>query len=489
MIIDRIYEWARIHPNKGAIVQNASTINYATYARAIESTRKFLARQQLPQGTTACLLISNLSNCWIVSIAMRAIGLNTIAVPSVALAQQLQIRDLSCFVAMERELGARDVTLPENTAARLIVVPTAIFADIHQGDPPAPLNMKSLYGGHIMYTSGTTGTNKKIFMSSDLEDKRNARRAEILPIDADTISNGLYFQPWTGGGYKQPLATWHKGACIVFDQNQNWAKNLFKFGVTRVYLVPHQIKALFASRAAPSAGTGKPGDCVISVSSGFLPFEFAERVVRELTSRLAIKYSATELIDVPMEAWYKNKDDLVWLDVANDCKVEIVDELERECLPNQEGQIRIKLKEIDVLSYMENDEANRRVFRDGYFYPGDMAVKRADGRIRILGRVDDVVNLQGTKVAVAPIEQDFQRYLEVDEVCIFAHLNEAGREELIVAIQSSATPPQAKLDHIRKNFKYFDTVRFPVLREFPRTETGTSKVRRGALKNLVTQSS
>jgi acyl-CoA synthetase (AMP-forming)/AMP-acid ligase II len=88
-----------------------------------------------------------------------------------------------------------------------------------------------------------------------------------------------------------------------------------------------------------------------------------------------------------------------WLEIVNDCNVEIVDELGRECLPDQEGQIRIKLKEIDVLSYMENDEVNRRIFRDGYFYPGDMAVKRSDGRIRI------VVNLQGAKVAVAPTER------------------------------------------------------------------------------------
>jgi hypothetical protein len=44
------------------------------------------------------------------------------------------------------------------------------------------------------------------------------------------------------------------------------------------------------------------------------------------------------------------------------------------------------------------------------------------------------------------------------------------------------------LDHIREKFKYFETVRFPILREFARTETGTGKVRRRALKNLVTQS-
>ncbi len=487
MIIDRIYEWAHVQPNKAALIQNAAAINYATYARAIETTRKFLERQQLPQGSTAALLISNISNCWIVSIAMRAIGLNTIAVTSVAQAQQFQIRDLSCFVVMEKEAGAHDLAMPNSANARLIVVPTAIYANIHQGDLPAPPEINSLYGGHILYTSGTTGSNKKIFMASHQEDQRNSRRAEILPIDGDAILNGLNFHLWAGGGYKQPLAAWHKGACIVFDQSTNWKDNLFKFGVNHVYLVPHQVKALFASRPASSSRDSKPNNCVIAISSGFLSSEFADRVIRELTPKLSIKYSATELIDVPMELLYKSKDDLVWLEIVNDCKVEIVDELGRQCPPHQEGQIRIKQKEIDVLSYMENDDASRRVFRDGYFYPGDMAVKRADGRIRILGRVDDVINLQGAKVAVAPIEQDLQRYLQADEVCLFVHFDDAGQEELIVAIKSSSTPSQTKLDHVRQSFPLFETVRFSVLKEFPRTDTGTGKVRRVALKNLLTK--
>jgi acyl-coenzyme A synthetase/AMP-(fatty) acid ligase len=486
MIIDRLYEWAHIQPNKTALIHNATAISYATFARIIERTRKFLEGQQLPQGSTAALVIFNLANCWVANIALRAIGLNTIAVTSTLQAQQLQIRDLSCFVLIEGgEVDPHDLAMPASANARLIVVPRAIYADIHQDDLPAPLGMNSLYGGHILYTSGTTGSYKQIFMSSDLEDRRNSRRADVLSVDTDTIFNGLFFRLWTGAGYKQPLAVWHRGACIVFDQSKNWPNNLFRFGITRVFLLPYHVRALFASRSALFQNNTKLNDCVISVSGGFLPSEFAERITRELTPKLLINYSATELIDVPLQTWYENKDDLVWLKIVNDCKVEIVDELGRECLPYQEGEIRIARKEIDASAYIQNDDDSRRVFRDGYFYPGDMAIKRADGRIRILGRVEDVINLHGAKVAVTPIEQDLQRYLEADEVCLFGHINDLGQEELIVAIQSSSAPPQEKLDHIRKRFHFFETVRFSVLRDFPRTDTGTGKVRRLSLRNRL----
>jgi acyl-coenzyme A synthetase/AMP-(fatty) acid ligase len=487
MIIDRIYEWAHIQPNKIALIHNVTAINYATFARVIERTRKFLEDRQLPQGSTAALLIVNLANSWIISTAMRAIGLNTIAVTSVSQAQRLQIRDLSCFVTLEGDgAGTHDLAVPNSANARLIVVPKAIYANIDQDDLPAPPGMNALYGGHILYTSGTTGSYKQIFMSSDLEDKRNARRGEILFADTDAILNGLNLGLWTGGGYKQPLAMWHKGACIVFDQTENWPDNLFKFGITRVFLLPDQVRALFASRSALLQNDTKRNNCVFSVSGGFLPSEFAERIDRELTSRLLIQYSSTELIDVPMASWYENSDDLIWLKIVNDCKVEIVDELGQECSPHQEGEIRIARKETDASCYIQNDDDSRRVFRDGYFYPGDRAVKRADGRIRILGRAEDVINLQGQKVAVAPIEQDLRRYLAADEVCLFGHFNDLGQEELIVAIQSSSAPAQAKLDHIRKTFYYVETVRFSVLREFPRTDTGTNKVRRVSLKNRLT---
>src|SRR5262245_43992335 len=171
-----------------------------------------------------------------------------------------------------------------------------------------------------------------------------------------------------------------------------------------------------------------------------------------------------------------------WLTPDDGRTIEIVDENGNVC---REGELRFLLTEVDCTSYLDDEEASAIVFRDGYFYPGDMAVRRADGRIRILGRVDDVVNVQGRKCAVAPIEQEIQQLLGVDEVCLFSGLNAAGNEELAVAIQSARQLSRSEVEVVARRCAPFETVRVTVFHEFPRTETGMRKTRRSVLKKLV----
>jgi hypothetical protein len=52
-------------------------------------------------------------------------------------------------------------------------------------------------------------------------------------------------------------------------------------------------------------------------------------------------------------------------------------------------------------------------------------------------------------------------------------------------MQSDRKPPTEKLHHIEREFASFESIRFAVFREFPRTDTGTRKVRRADLKALI----
>jgi acyl-coenzyme A synthetase/AMP-(fatty) acid ligase len=125
------------------------------------------------------------------------------------------------------------------------------------------------------------------------------------------------------------------------------------------------------------------------------------------------------------------------------------------------------------------------VFRDGCFYPGDLAVRRADGRIRVLGRTADVLNAGGQKIPAGPIELEIQRMLNVSEVCLFAGLNAQGQEELVIAVEADHTPDRAALEQVGRTFSIFPTVRFAVLAAFPRTEGGMRKTRRPELRRMV----
>jgi acyl-coenzyme A synthetase/AMP-(fatty) acid ligase len=112
-------------------------------------------------------------------------------------------------------------------------------------------------------------------------------------------------------------------------------------------------------------------------------------------------------------------------------------------------------------------------------------VRRVDGRVCILGRTADVLNVQGTKVAVAPLELEFQRMLGVDEVCLFSGLNEAGQDELVIAVQSDKEVSRSSIDTIARKFPSFERIRVAVFKEFPRTVTGTQKTQRTVLRKFV----
>jgi acyl-coenzyme A synthetase/AMP-(fatty) acid ligase len=142
------------------------------------------------------------------------------------------------------------------------------------------------------------------------------------------------------------------------------------------------------------------------------------------------------------------------------------------------------LSELDCQNYLDDEEASARVFRDGFFYSGDRAVRRGDGRIRILGRTADVVIVQGDKIAAAPMEQKIQRRLQVDEVCMFSGLSNEGHEELVIAIQTDRNIPRSELESLASNFRRAK-VRFWVHRAFPRAQSGMKKTNRRELRKLV----
>jgi acyl-coenzyme A synthetase/AMP-(fatty) acid ligase len=480
MIIDRIYTWARVRPDRTAIVKDGVAATYGQFARAIERTRTYLEKLELPERTTAAVLIEDLANCWTVCIALRSLGLNVITAMTAQQIHELKVRNLSCFVLIEGD--TETVKLPP-PRIRLEVVPTSLYADLDRDELPAPIGADERYGGHILYTSGTTGAHKKLLWAAATEDRRNAWRTQVYGLPNDFVVNNLAFRASTAIGVWGPMVAWHSGCCVVFDQTKDFASNLFKFGVTRASLVPAQLRYLFASAQTAAEPPHDRRGRVLAISGGFLSRTHADVIVRTLAPTLQFNYASTETVDIALSSTYRTAEDLVWLSVNGDSRAEIVDDDGRHCGHGEEGRLRIALREIDVEGYLDDPDASRRAFQDGCFYPGDRAVSRADGRIRILGRIDDVINLQGEKVAVAPIEQDLRDYLRVDDVCLFLRTNDAGDEILDVAIETLSIPPSERLRRVRKEFPLIPHVDFHIMKQFPRTATG--KVQRAVLSTTL----
>jgi acyl-coenzyme A synthetase/AMP-(fatty) acid ligase len=103
----------------------------------------------------------------------------------------------------------------------------------------------------------------------------------------------------------------------------------------------------------------------------------------------------------------------------------------------------------------------------------------------VLGRALDVVNIGGLKVATAPIEEVVQQALGINVVCVFSGLDQNGEDGLVVALETSEPIDKSKLQSVVSKLPSGTLVRFVGLREFPRNQSGTQKVNRIALRQLV----
>jgi acyl-coenzyme A synthetase/AMP-(fatty) acid ligase len=186
-----------------------------------------------------------------------------------------------------------------------------------------------------------------------------------------------------------------------------------------------------------------------------------------------------------LKSFYQTVDDLHWLQPVPGCLVEIAREDGSLCRPHEEGLVRVLLSDIDATGYLDDPEATARFFRDGFFYPGDIGIKREDGAVRILGRVADVLNVRGDKLAVGPLEQQVQDLLHVETLCLFSGLSREGVDELVVVIESDRTLSREDMQKVAARFPQFERVRFENVQKFPRTEAGMQKIKRGDLRKLV----
>jgi acyl-coenzyme A synthetase/AMP-(fatty) acid ligase len=477
MLLERIYEWARSRPKKTAIIDNDVPINYASFSRAIDAARRFLEPHALPAGRTAIVLFKSPLEGWILLLALRSLGLNTICVETIEIAERLKLRDVAFLVVAQSELNSHDLRAQTLTGTQVIVVPTTIYASVHTGEVPAIRLNNPPFGGHIIFTSGTTSGHKKLVLDSTFEDRRNETRARIYSFSKDTITNEVSGLS-NGTGAKSAPAVWHVGGCVVYDWRPDHFSRMFRHGVNSLKVPPFVLRKLV--RSVRTSGPMNH-DCELIIGAGFLSVSLAEEAISRVARRLMITYGSSEMGATLLLSRFTATHDMHWLAPGDGRTIQIVDERGNEC---PEGELRIPLTDIDCTSYLDDQEASAKVFRNGFFYPGDMAVRRADGRIRILGRVDDMVNVRGQKIAVAPIEHEIQQLLGVDEVCLFCGLNAAGNEELAVAIQSSRQLSRSEVEAVACRWPS-ERVRVTVFNEFPRTETGSRKTRRSVLKKLV----
>ena len=480
ILMQKLIEHARSGPDRTALIENDVPVSYADFVGMTLRVRHWLAQERLPRGAFAAVIADGFRDQLVITPALRTLDMDAVNVANLQMLKELRLKNLAC-VAVTPEAASKPKTTELDPQVRLIVVPQELLVPSAASPEMTYAELDRPGGGYLSLTSGTTGRYKKLFQTGSDIEAATARAFDegVIEYDQNTVVHGLNFPLYTGAG-GSAAAVWLVGGHVIFHRNPDLLTNYFRHRPTEGFLspayVPHFLQAQPTSLPIQE-------NFRLSIGGGFLPVALAETIVRQITPKLDIIYGSTEGGGV-LRSRYRSPDDLHWL-VDDRSRFEIVDEDGRPCPTGVEGELRAQIREFEPRGYLDDDVATAHFFRGGFFYPGDLAVRREDGRIRILGRTDDVLNLDGWKIPVAPLEGEIERTIGARAVCLFGETNEKGQEQVIVAVEADRLPPEDAIRGLLAGRPGFDRYRIAVLKSFPRSEVGYRKVNRRALRKLL----
>jgi acyl-coenzyme A synthetase/AMP-(fatty) acid ligase len=343
-------------------------------------------------------------------------------------------------------------------------------------------------GGQILQSSGTTGLHKRLLLQSKNENMVFEDYLLAYPNHPDDAYYAMDFGLWSSAGYKAPAWKWWVGGCTILDQSPHMLERFFTYRFDSAFLIQPHLKAVVEMAKA----TGRKLESTsIYFGGGPLPAALARDALKWLTPDLHQTYGSTEIISPCLHTEsLVDGNEFHWLRETGRRTVSVVGPDGAECPPNTMGTLRIQLEPADFSEYLDDPVTTAVFFKGNWFYPGDLAIKRNDGRFRIEGRETDTIVIGGIKFGIAPMEAKAREWFGVDDICIFTRMTADGKNEICFVLETS-NPIDASANAQMVAFlsaakiRHFDRGQICAMAELPRAANGMRKLNRKAVREAV----
>ncbi len=280
----------------------------------------------------------------------------------------------------------------------------------------------------LFTSSGTTGRPKKLMLTHRQIMARWRGGTPMWPLPMfERLLCQIGVDTW--GGYSMVTRTWAIGGAVCLFNATPAA--LLARGVTGLLTSPRQLQLLL--ERTPPDFSPIPDLTIVCGGSRVSP-TLAMAARMRLGARGIIAYGSTEagMIACMPFPLIETDASLTGI-VAPGVEIEAIDAEGLPVPPGVEGEIRVRTLDM-APGYFEDPEATARHFRDGWFHPGDVGSISAAGEVRILGRVDDLVNAGGVKIAPEVIEEVLLSLPSVRDAGVFSLEDPTGKVGLWAAI-------------------------------------------------------
>jgi acyl-coenzyme A synthetase/AMP-(fatty) acid ligase len=148
--------------------------------------------------------------------------------------------------------------------------------------------------------------------------------------------------------------------------------------------------------------------------------------------------------------------------------------------PGEVGAVRVRGTGM-VAGYLDDAVATGLMFREGWFCPGDLAVRDAAGGLRLVGRRVDVLNLGGAKVPSVDLESRIAACHGVRDVAVLQRNDDTHSPPLTVCVVAAREVLAPLEKTVRALIDFPFTLR--QVARIPRTNEG--KIRRLELQEAL----
>jgi acyl-coenzyme A synthetase/AMP-(fatty) acid ligase len=283
---------------------------------------------------------------------------------------------------------------------------------------------------YIQFTSGTTGSPKGAIHSHvdpiHYHERIASALFELCPEDVSLSVSKLSFAYGFGNTLVFPLTTGGSAVLIAGAHDPaTVALAVERYSVTRLYSVPSSYARLVTETDANAFRTLRS---VVSAGE-LLPSTLAERARSFFGLPVLEQLGSTELghaycANTPT----RNLPGTVGLPVPG-YEIDIRDGEGRSLGSGEHGEIWVRGSTV-MQAYVNAPDATRATIVDGWVRSRDLGLRREDGFVVVLGRIDDVEVVGGLKVLPHEVEALLLDDPAVVEAAVAAVRNEVGATKL-----------------------------------------------------------
>jgi long-chain acyl-CoA synthetase len=402
---------------------------------------------------------------------------------------------LACFIGgfvaapINPELGDADVDF---IVAMVKPALTVWDAPLLQADP-APVTDWNLRTdpaavAAIFFTSGTTGRPKGVRHSLNALVGNVVSFNALMGLDAATRLYHVMPMTYMAGFLNTMLSPAMAGGTIVLGPRFS-AQSALDFWsrpqatqANTMWISPSMAASLCrTSRDAEAARRGAAG--FTSILCGTAPLHTGVRQAFRQTFGIALQesYGTSELLLIAAQRRAEAESSI---DVGP-----LLPELAVRPRVNAEGQPELTVRSpFHYLGYITEAGALAPDLDDGYMPTGDMG-EMADGRLRITGRIKDLIIRGGVNIAPVTLENALAGLPGLEDVAVVSMPHDYWGEAIVVCIQPMPGEDAARLEQAVRTrcrerlARSHQPDRIAILERFPRAATG--KVQKHQLRTML----